>query len=335
MARRSRGRNPGINYEYFRPRFPWFGADAQTLRNYIAKPGVDLARWPAETLMFETDDGSGDQLGGRLQRGSANGEAAKEPLIVIVHGLTGCEESYNLRLSASYFLRQGFDVMRLNLRGATPFRSTARDTYHAGRSGDWRVVAEKLHGLYDRPLFFIGYSLGGATLTKALSEFGDQYGIIGGASICAPFDLDRTQKRMDDLRNLPYHKYVLGHMKIAWGNAPEILEQELEAIKKSRRVREFDERYLAPKYGYPNAKAFYEENAAKNFLPNLKAPLLVIHNLKDPWIPASIYEQIDWSQAPLATCVMANTGGHCGFHEKGERELWQDRRVHRFMRELG
>ena len=50
------------NVQPFKPRFPWWGGDLQTLRNYLTRGGWDLSPWPSERLYLEVDDGSGDRL---------------------------------------------------------------------------------------------------------------------------------------------------------------------------------------------------------------------------------------------------------------------------------
>ena len=101
----------------FRPRPPWWGGDLQTLRNVLVRQRIDLSPWPEETLHFEMPDGTGDVLIGRA---AIPPEAALRPLVILIHGLTGCEDSIHVRASARALLRAGFPVMRLNLRSAGP-----------------------------------------------------------------------------------------------------------------------------------------------------------------------------------------------------------------------
>src|SRR5256886_5523146 len=70
----------------FRERVPWFGGDLQTLRNFLRGTPSDLPR--GERLLLEVT--GGDRLAARLDRPS--GPLAR-PLVVLVHGLAGSEES--------------------------------------------------------------------------------------------------------------------------------------------------------------------------------------------------------------------------------------------------
>ena len=60
------------------------------------------------------------------------------PLVVLIHGLSGCEASPYMQLSAHFWSTREHPVLRLNLRGAGPSREHCRYQYHAGRSLDLR-----------------------------------------------------------------------------------------------------------------------------------------------------------------------------------------------------
>src|SRR5260370_42524595 len=80
---------------------------------------------------------SGDGLGGSLHRPPpASGPAPARPLVVLIHGLSGCEQSHYMVKTASHLLAMGFGVLRLNLRGPGPSRPHCRFQYYAGRSED-------------------------------------------------------------------------------------------------------------------------------------------------------------------------------------------------------
>ena len=104
-------------YPTFRPRAPWWGSDLQTVRNVLRPPAP--LETPAERISLRLSDGSGDVLTGLLQRPhTERGQA----LAVLIHGLSGSEESAYMHSSAGALLRRGHPVLRLNLRGAGPSR---------------------------------------------------------------------------------------------------------------------------------------------------------------------------------------------------------------------
>ena len=101
-----------------------------------------------------------------------NAEATQEkPLLILVHGMTGCEDSRYIRASARYFLERGHPVLRLNLRAAGPSRALCSRHYNAGSSADLLTLLSQL-SRRERPLmaegcYVTGYSLGGNILLKS------------------------------------------------------------------------------------------------------------------------------------------------------------------------
>ena len=170
----------------FRARRPWWGPDLQTLRNVIVPPRLDVRRYPVQRLELPLADGSGDVLVGALQRPGGR----ERSLAVLIHGLSGSEESAYMIASARTLLERGHPVLRLNLRGAGPSRALCRLQYHAGRSTDLRDALAALdRRLAERGLVLIGYSLGANMLLKFLAEFGGGFPIVAACAVSAPIDL--------------------------------------------------------------------------------------------------------------------------------------------------
>lgn len=152
----------------FSPRFPWLGGDLQTLRYYFFPPSADLSAWPAQRLSFPLGGTGGDTLLATLHRPA---HAAARPLVVLAHGLTGCEGSSYMLESARFFLTAGYPVMRLNLRGAGPSRDTCRGSYCAGSGGDIGAVLAALDAEdARRGVALVGFSLGGAIVLDYLAR---------------------------------------------------------------------------------------------------------------------------------------------------------------------
>ncbi|MEQ9449033.1 MAG: alpha/beta fold hydrolase, partial [Rhodospirillaceae bacterium] len=187
----------------YKPRGPWRGGDLQTLHNFITRPAPDFSEYAEERLFLPMNDGSGDRLWALLNRPIKD---TGKPAIVLVHGLTGCETSRNIMVSAAYHLTNGHPVVRLNLRGAGPSLGESRGHYHAGRSSDLRDALFGLPAdLKARGVFVVGVSLGGNMALKFAAENEDMDDVLGVASVCAPIDLKAAQERIMSPRNALYH----------------------------------------------------------------------------------------------------------------------------------
>lgn len=311
----------------FRPRFPWIGGDLQTLRNYLSPGGWDLSGWPSERLFFETDDGSGDRLQGVLHR---QGEG---PLVVLLHGLTGCEESFYVLETARFLLSQGSPVLRLNLRGAGPSRKTCGGHYCAGSSGDLaNVLAQLPPDLAENGLVLIGYSLGGNIVLKYLAEKPLAVEPVCAVAVSAPIDLAAASRRMMVARNRLYHGWLLKRMaeEAAAGNA-DLSEAERSAISRARTVYAFDDVFVAPRNGYADADDYYRKCSAAGMLSDIETPTLIVHARNDPWIPADAFENMNVTGLPEISLALADGGGHVGFHGRADRTPWHNQCAYTFL----
>lgn len=321
----------------FRPRPPWWGGDLQTLRNALVRARVDLAPWPAERLVVRLPDG--DRLPVVLHSGAGGGR----PLVVAIHGLTGCADSTYVRAAARRFLEAGWPVLRVNLRGAGPAGPLCPSgAYHAGRSEDLRALLAVLRWqrpeLVDRGVLPVGFSLGGNMLLKFLAEGDFPVAVPAAAAVSAPIDLKAAQVRLMAPRNAAYQRYILHHLRrelrasaqLGEGGAdPRRVAQALAA----RSVWRFDEVWTGPRNGFAGAEDYYRRNSAAPRLPEIRVPTLLVHALDDPWIPAAAYRAVDWAGNPALTPLLPASGGHVGFHAAGRPEPWHDSMVEAFFAE--
>ncbi len=327
---------PPEQYPPFAPRAPWYGADLQTLRNFVRGPalaGRSVTRMTR--LELPLADGSGDVLLARLALPEAPGPAAPTdaPLVVLVHGLGGSEESPYIQATTALLLAGGWPVLQLNLRGAGASRARCNQQYHAGRSEDFRDALRALppeatrHGVVA-----VGYSLGGNMLLKHAAEYG---GVRGTVSISAPIDLAAASRRFLDPRNRVYQLRLLMAIKAeALAEGANASDEERRIVPGIRSILEFDEKIVAPRNGFADAADYYAKNHARQFLGAIESPTLVIHALDDPWIPKEAYTSFDWSSNDALTPLLPEGGGHVGFHGRGSRVPWHDRCLVRFLEGL-
>jgi uncharacterized protein len=304
----------------FRERPPWFGGDLQTLRNALVGAPPDLPG--GERLLLNV--AGGDRLAARLDRPSG---PMTRPLVVLVHGCAGSEVSGSVVASMRHLVGQGWPVLRLNLRGSGPSRPTAAGHYHAGRTED---LAQALRGLpaelVRHGIVLLGQSLGGNLILKFMGEGGHGVPVLAAVTVSAPIDLSATCVKMLRRRNYIYQRFMLESMKReALTPGAALSTAERAAIAAARNVFEFDDRFIAPLFGYRDAEDYYESNAAKHFLAGIQKPTLILHALDDPWVPDACYNAVDWPRLPVIEAVLTAGGGHVGFHSRGSLVPWHDR----------
>lgn len=320
-----------LGFPPFLPRAPWWGGDLQTLRNFLVRRRARLADYAGLRLVLPLGDGSGDRLAVALNLPAP--QAVAKPLAVLVHGLTGGEDSLYMRRSAAYLLGLGYPVLRLNLRGAGPSRPLCRLRYHAGRSEDFAAVLDALPPPLAAPgVIAIGFSLGANMLLKYLGERGGQTRLKAAVSVSAPLDLAAAARWIMRRRNALYHAYLLGNLKReALQPSAELSAEQRRAIRAARSIWEFDERFVAPANGFAGAEDYYARNSSGRFLDAIGVPTLVIYAQDDPWIPPTPYLSRDWQRNPRLLPLLPERGGHVGFLGRNHRVPWHDLCIGRFL----
>ena len=361
----------------FRARFPWWGADLQTLRDTLrtAAPGPD----PGEPVLTEV--GQGDRLLSLLDRplGWPINQPLPHPLggradldqtrglVIVLHGLGGSSQAPGVRRLGQLLQRNGFAVLRPNLRGAGPSRPLARGSYAAQCNRDLLPLLAQARQLAEgRPLLAVGLSLGGTVLLNGcLAE--DPLGspspspgalprLDGLACVSSPLDLVACSAQIDQPRNRLYQRWLLQrlHQQVrgdARADAPDYLHGSPSGPAPS--IRSFDTQITAPRWGYPSVDAYYAEasplarllQAAQGRRLGLP-PSLWIHASDDPWVPASATLTLATALArsPQAsgsgggqTVLITPGGGHNGFHGQGDPRAasWSDRLVLAWLLRLG
>jgi len=283
----------------FKPRFPWWSADLQTIAVLLGTYQANLVPHTSERVCFCMADRSGDILVGMLDRPAE--PQANRPLVILVHGITGCENSSHVLNGARHLLALGYRVLRLNLRGCGASRPHCREHYHIGRTADFRRILSQLpDDLTNNGIAVVGYSMGGAMLLKYLGEEGSFSPLRAAATICAPLDLKRTCEHMQRPRNWLYHNYILAEIKKeTLADGGELSAKEREIVRSVRNVREYDDRFIAPRYGFRDVDDYYELCAPLNYMPEIRVPTMVLAAADDPWIPVEYYRDFKWSDNPF------------------------------------
>ena len=249
-------------------------------------------------------------------------------IILLVHGLTGCYQStYNIRLTRR-FLRQGYGVFRVNLRGCGPGFGHARGIYHSGRSEDTREVLRWLAKSWpESPVTQIGFSLGGNITLKMAGEDGNRPtgNLDSVASVSAPIDLSLSSRKLRHSSRL-INRYFVSELQ------KEVLRREeffnlhpRTDLSSVRILADFDDAYTAPWGGFRDAEDYYQQSSAFPWMKHIGIPSLVLTADDDPCVDSSPYYQLE--PGPNMDLVVTGTGGHVGFFGRSDEPRcyhWSD-----------
>jgi len=305
----------GFTVADFNQRFPWLGADLQTVRNSFIKPrlGHEVSRRLCVPI------GGGKALNVAVSQHSNEENSGKA--LVLVHGLGGSESSSYMENTAQYFYAQGWHVYRMNYRGVGASRETSVPPYSAGLTGDMRAVLRAVaaeEGV-DK-VCAMGFSLGGQLLMRTLGEGDVEPKLCAVVTVSAPLDLATSQQKLERRRNALYVRYLVGNMKKDMeGISHPAITMPLDEI---RSVLAFDEHVIAPYFGFASAQDYYRCVSCKMVLEKINIPLLAIHSEDDPWIPVEDYLSARWPVNAAAGALLLQKGGHVGFHGSKASVAW-------------
>lgn len=277
--------------------------------------GTCLPDWPVRMPAVERTVTlpDGDRL--IVQDSHATDWRDGDPIALLVHGLSGSHASGYMRRLARLLMPQRVRVIRFDLRGSGRGLALARQSYHAGCSGDIRATALDLHHEAPRsPIFLIGFSLGGNIVLKLAGEAGLEPlpGLARVAAVAPPIDLGRCAELIVQPRNRFYNQHFVREL-MALVRDRQRHFPHLRRLRFPNRLslREFDEIYTAPQAGFRDADDYYRRAASLPHIPHIAVPTLILTARDDPFISAEPFERL--AAPPHVEVRILPCGGHLGF----------------------
>jgi predicted alpha/beta-fold hydrolase len=329
-----------VDSKPFRPSRLLSQSDLQTLAAFF---------WPGR---FRSRDLSGDEErlfevepdSKVLGRCRWQPNRTEHPTVVIWHGIEGSSSAAYLLSSAAKAFRAGFNVVRMNVRNCGGTDHLSPTLYHAGMTNDARKVIEELinqDGL--ARIIIAGFSLGGNQVLKLAGEYGDAppQQLLGVAAISPSISLHASSDRLEARRNWFYQKSFLNSLKRRI-KAKEKLYPDLyqtNGIRHIKTIRQFDDRYVAPAFGFADANDYYAKASSLPHIKNIRLPSLIIHAQDDPFIPFAPLRDPSVAANPYVLLVAPKRGGHVAFvstptESNDDDRFWAENRLIDFCRQV-
>ena len=246
---------------------------------------------------------------------------AKQPLLVLFHGLEGSSSSHYALAFAKIAKQRGWAYAVPHFRGCSGEINRAPRAYHSGDFEEIGWMLSKLKAAHalagGGALLAVGISLGGNALMRWAQESGKSAAqtVQAVASVCSPLDLGASGLAIGQgFNRMVYTRMFVNTMKPKASRLlklhPGLFSES--ALQKCRDLRDFDNLITGPLHGFKDADDYYHRASAKPHMHRIALPALAPNALNDPFVPASsLPKEADVS--PAVTLWRPAQGGHVGF----------------------
>jgi predicted alpha/beta-fold hydrolase len=290
-----------------------------------------------EERLFEVEPGSQVLARCRWQE-----QRRRHVTLVLWHGLEGSAKSGYMLRTADKAFSAGFNVVRVNIRNCGETEHLTPTIYHAGLTADLRVVIEELIRCEGLPrIVAAGFSLGGNLVLKLAGEYGDEAPpeLKAIAAVSPSVDLLASNDLLRRTRNAVYHQNFLYFLKRRIRLKEKLYPglYDSKDLDRIRSINEFDDCYVAPAFGFENARDYYAKASSLPFISRIRVPTLIIHAKDDPFIPFAPLDDPAIAANPYVLVTATPRGGHVAFISElppDEDRFWAENRLLDFSGEV-
>ena len=263
----------------------------------------------------------------------------ERPTLILLHGLNGSSDAHYMKgLSAKAFAR-GMNAIRLNQRNCGGTERLSAGLFHSGLTADARHLIDELTEVDGiTSIAVVGYSLGGNLALKLAGEYGETPppALRAVAAVSPLLEISGCVHALERRDNVLYQWNFVRDLKARMRRKDRYWPGrfDLAKLKSIRTVREFDDVYTAPHFGFDGAEDYYHRASAMRVVEHLRVPTLVITAEDDPFVPAAPFRDPRVSDHPHVTLRLCRYGGHCGFvgpRSELDDGYWAERQIIEFV----
>jgi predicted alpha/beta-fold hydrolase len=259
--------------------------------------------------------------------------------LVLLHGLNGSSDAHYVRGVAAKAFARGMNVVRLNQRNCGNTEHLSAGLFHSGLTSDVRRVVDELiavDGLSS--LGVAGYSLGGNLALKLAGEYGDSppSPVKAVCAVSPIIEISPCVRALERPENFLYQWNFVRDLKRRIQRKDRYWpgKFDLTKLNQIRTVREFDEVFTAPHFGFKDAEDYYHRASAMRVVDRICLPALVVTAQDDPFVPLAPFQDPKVVGNPHITVLACQSGGHCGFvgPASGEDDgYWAEKQIVEFV----
>lgn len=236
----------------------------------------------------------------------------EKPVVALFHGLEGSSERFYIRNLMWDLKEAGFSSVALNFRGCGSRINEQPRFYHSGETSDYVTFFKWIGARFlNKPIYAVGFSLGGNALIKSLGEGGTNHPAERAVAVSPPYDLKAGSLNLERGFNKVYAyrflRTLAQKLEIKRAQYPELPTFD------GNTLYGFDDQVTAPVHGFNSADHYYETCSSKKFLSQVKTPLLLIHSKQDTLCPLEFAPFKIIEENPFISTIFTEKGGHVGF----------------------
>ncbi len=246
--------------------------------------------------------------------------APNNPILIILHGLEGSFRSHYVQRLLTPALAKDWLVAVIHFKGCGEKDNHFTHSYHSGATEHLDVVLSSLSTEnIQRPVYTVGFSLGGNVLLKWLAENSQQSIINKAMAVSSPLKLNACADAIKKGFSRVYQKHLIDLLKT---KAQLKLEQNKQGPQIDRSLKwhlikdfwAFDNAVTAPLNGFNDVHDYYASASSFPLLTRIKTPTLILHAHDDPFMDDRVIPNSSQLSGAI-TYELSHQGGHVGFIE--------------------
>lgn len=269
----------------------------------------------------------------------------KQPLIILLHGLTGSSQSGYIKGLQLALHKQGFRSAAINFRGCSGQANNRARCYHSGETEDIQFLYQTLRQREpETPIGAAGFSLGGNVLLKWLGEQGQNLNLFAAVAVSVPLLLGICATKLDKGFAKRYRSNLLKELKTYMHNKLQHLEnightedadriKDLGDLSAINSFWQYDDRVVAKLHGFRDVHDYYRRSSSRQYLKSITVPTLVIQAVDDPFMTSAVLPGVDEISSHVQLEFTPH-GGHVGFiagHIPLRPHYWLEQRIPEFL----
>jgi predicted alpha/beta-fold hydrolase len=259
--------------------------------------------------------------------------------LIALHGLNGSSDAHYMRGLAAKAYARGMNVVRLNQRNCGDTEQLSASLFHSGLTADAAHVIDELDRVDGLPAIAVaGYSLGGNLALKLAAEYGAHAPatLVAIAAVSPIIEIGECVRALEQPGNGLYQWNFVRDLKRRMRRKERFRRGlfDLNKLKTIRTVRDFDEAYTAPYFGFRDADDYYHRASAMRIIDRIRIPALIITAEDDPFVPSQPFRDPKITANRCIELCVCRHGGHCGFvgAKSGEDDgYWAENQIVAFI----